>query len=141
MAIALTYRCGSDPSGPNPDTLALEVKNTVDALVGKQLPAPNMNAAQSLERYSGIHGNDERTREIEPEIRLVLRDQCCRGCLLTHWYVTEVGETLATQQPLGDVLRRDAAATREIREAGGRCFGWRLSPRRCRGADEARGAS
>ena len=98
-----------------------------------------MHPGQHRDRAPCIHRHHERRGEIQSKVHLAARDRVRlpSGCLGHD--IADLGETLCTQQLLGDILGRDADAPDLCKADAGR-FRRRLCGERLLDPNEARGA-
>src|SRR5262249_56243599 len=114
-----------------------EFTNRLDALGPEQLEASGMDPAQEHDRHARVHLNDEGRNEGHADVNLTSREAWV-------WIgprrleILDVGKPFSPEQLFGYVLRRNADA-RNLHEANGGGFRWRLLRKTVRPADQAGG--
>ena len=98
-----------------------------------------MNTGQDFDGITGIHRDDERSGEVQAEVRLPAADQLRLDPTGFRHDVADLGKAFRAQQLLGDILGRDADAP-DLCKADASRFGRWLRGKRLLDPNEARGA-
>jgi hypothetical protein len=110
----------------------------LDCCVRKDFDAADHHPGQHGDRFAAIDRGGKGRRVIQTEIDLAAPNrlrQPARRCL----DIADIGETLGTQQLLGEVLGGYTDVS-DLGEADGRCFEGPLGGERWRRAEQAYGA-
>jgi hypothetical protein len=87
---------------PNPHALAAQIRDGVDAVVGDQFEASEMDASQYLDRCAGLDGRDVHRGHVHIEIRVPAREPLRVIHAGVTLHVVDICDTVGAQQFSGE---------------------------------------
>jgi hypothetical protein len=94
----------------NSDRSALEVGDAVDAVLGEQFEAPDMDAGQNRDLSAAIERDNERAGEVQGEVDLSGRDRLVQKGRSNGADIVDLRDAFVREQFVDDILRSDAEA-------------------------------